>query len=194
MGSKFLKLFKILVGVILVGALTFLVVRAYDSQRGAPLEPWHTFIPHELKADELDRADWAKYIEAEKAIFDELRTHITQRLDAEDRVLANRYFEGSPVYPGRFTQDWNRSFVLEPAGTPVGVVVLLHGLTDSPYSQRHIGRRYQERGFLVIAPRVGVRRGPACPFGPKVSRRRPPSLSRAPCGSVPRRRPRGSRA
>ena len=154
MGSKFLKLFKILVGVILVGAMTFLGVRAYDSQRGAPLEPWHTFIPHELKADELDRADWAKYIEAEKAIFEELRTHITQRLDAEDRVPANRYFEGSPVYPGRFTQDWNRSFVLEPAGTPVGVVVLLHGLTDSPYSQRHIGRRYQERGFLVIAPRL----------------------------------------
>ena len=154
MGSKFLKLFKILVGVILVGAMTFLGVRVYDSQRGAPLEPWHTFIPHELKADELDRADWAKYIEAEKAIFEELRTHITQRLDAEDRVPANRYFEGSPVYPGRFTQDWNRSFVLEPAGTPVGVVVLLHGLTDSPYSQRHIGRRYQERGFLVIAPRL----------------------------------------
>lgn len=154
MGSKFLKLFKILVGVILVGAMTFLGVRAYDSQRGAPLESWHTFIPNELKADELDRADWAKYLEAEQAIFEELRTHVTQRLDAEDRVPANRYFEGSPVYPGRFTQDWNRSFVLEPAGTPVGVVVLLHGLTDSPYSQRHIGRRYQERGFLVIAPRL----------------------------------------
>ena len=52
----------------------------------------------------------------------------------------NRYFDGSPIYPGRFAQDWNRSYVLEPDGEPVGAVVLLHGLTDSPYSLRHIAR------------------------------------------------------
>ena len=72
-----------------------------------------------------------------------MRAEVTQQLDAEDRVPINRYFEGSPVYPGRFAQDWNRSYVLEPEGAPVGAVVLLHGLTDSPYSQRHIAERYR---------------------------------------------------
>jgi alpha-beta hydrolase superfamily lysophospholipase len=51
-------------------------------------------------------------------------------------------------------QDFNRSFVLEPEGKPVGAVVLLHGLTDSPYSQRHIARFYRDQGFLAIVPRM----------------------------------------
>ena len=38
--------------------LTVLVVRAYDSQRGPPLELWHTYVPHELTAAEIDKSDW----------------------------------------------------------------------------------------------------------------------------------------
>jgi len=33
-------------------------------------------------------------------------------------------------------------------------VVLLHGLTDSPYSLRHIARRYAEHGFVAIGIRI----------------------------------------
>ncbi len=154
MRSRLITLLKIVGGAILVSALTFLGVRAFDSQRGAPLEVWHTFVPHELTAEELDGADWAQYLAAEESIFKELGIHVTQRLDPEDRVPANRYFADSPVYPGRFVNDWNRSYTLEPAGTPVGAVVLLHGLTDSPYSLRHVARRYQERGFAAVAPRL----------------------------------------
>jgi alpha-beta hydrolase superfamily lysophospholipase len=32
--------------------------------------------------------------------------------------------------------------------------VLLHGLTDAPYSQRHIASRYREHGYLAIAIRL----------------------------------------
>ena len=32
--------------------------------------------------------------------------------------------------------------------------MLLHGLTDSPYSQRHIARFYGDHGFLAIVPRL----------------------------------------
>ena len=41
------------------------------------------------------------------------------------RLSSNRFFEGSPLYPGRFATDWNRSFVMEPVGAPAGAVVLL---------------------------------------------------------------------
>ena len=72
----------------------------------------------------------------------------------EDRVRANRYFEGSPLYSGGFSQDWNRSFVLEPAGPIIGAAVFLHGLTDSPYSLRHIAQRYRDLGYLALAIRL----------------------------------------
>ena len=58
------------------------------------------------------------------------------------------------MYPGHFSQDWNRSYVLEPKDVPVGAVVLLHGLTDSPYSLRHIARYYRDHGFVAIAIRL----------------------------------------
>ena len=44
--------------------------------------------------------------------------------------------------------------MLEPEGAPVGAAVLLHGLTDAPYSQRHIAARYAEHGFVAIVPRL----------------------------------------
>jgi alpha-beta hydrolase superfamily lysophospholipase len=137
-----------------VMAITLLAVRIYDTQRGPPLELWHTYAPPELSAAELDGVDWSAYLAAEQAIFDDVRAEVTARLDAADRIPVNRYFEGSPVYPGRFAQDWNRSYVLEPEGAPAGAAVLLHGLTDAPYSQRHIARRYREHGYVAIGIRL----------------------------------------
>ena len=93
---------------------------------GPPLERWHTYVPHEMRAKELDAADWNRYLAEEARIFAALRSEVTQKLDPEDRVPFNRYFDGSPVYPARFSQDFNRSYVLEPAGPPRGAVVLLH--------------------------------------------------------------------
>ena len=43
---------------------------------------------------------------------------------------------------------------MEPDGKPIGAVVLLHGLTDSPYSLRHIAKRYRDRGFVAIGVRL----------------------------------------
>ena len=56
--------------------------------------------------------------------------------------------------PATSPQDWNRSYILEPDGPAVGAVVLLHGLTDSPYSLRHVARRYRDRGFVAVAIRM----------------------------------------
>ena len=154
MTRKLILTAKILVASLALILVTLLGVRIYDSQRGLPLEPWHTFIPTELSAAELDAADWKQYLAHEAAIFEELRREVTQKLPPHDRVPVNRYFDGSPVYPGRFAQDFNRSFVLEPDGKPIGAAVLLHGLTDSPYSQRHIANFYRDRGFVAIVPRM----------------------------------------
>ena len=95
-------------------------------------------MPVELSAEELDRDGWIEYLKAEATIFDDVRAEVTRKLPPEDRIPVNRYFDGSPIYPDSFPQDWNRSYVLEPDGPPRGAVVFLHGLTDSPYSLRHI--------------------------------------------------------
>lgn len=139
---------------VVVVAATLLAVRAYDSQRGAPLQLWHTYVPHDMRAADIDKADWAAYLKAEEAVFREVRAEVVDKLAEESRTASNRYFAGSPIYPGSFKNDWNRSYILEPDGTPRGAVVLLHGLTDSPYSLRHIARRYRDLGFVAVGIRL----------------------------------------
>ena len=139
---------------VLVALLTFLGIRAWDTQRGPPLEVWHTYIPGELAVEALDGADWDDYLAHEAGIFEDLVRDVSQELEEEDLVSFNRYFTASPLYPGNFAQDWNRSYSLEPEGEPEGAVVLLHGLTDSPYSLRHVAERYLANGFTVVAIRL----------------------------------------
>ena len=141
-------------GILAIVAITLLVGRAVQSQRGPALQPWHIFVPADPHADEIDRLDWNGYLAAEARVFASVRSEVTDRLEEQDRTPDDRYFEGSPVYPGRFAQDWNRSYVLEPAGPPAGAVVLLHGLTDAPYSLRHVARSYRDRGWVAIGLRT----------------------------------------
>jgi alpha-beta hydrolase superfamily lysophospholipase len=137
-----------------VALLTVLGVRAWEAERGRPLSVWHTFAPEELSAAQLDVADWDAYLEAENAAFAAVQREVTEELEPDERVPINRYFDGAPMHPGRFEPDWNRSFVLEPQAAPVGAAVLLHGLTDSPYSMRQIARRYRAHGFVSLAIRL----------------------------------------
>ena len=148
---KLLKLIALIVSVVLI---TVLAVRAYDEHGGPSLQLWHTHVPHEMSRKEISKADWATYIAAENAVFDEVKREVTSKLEADVRVPGNRYYIDSPIYPGHFKQDWNRSYLLEPQGSPRGAVVLLHGLTDAPYSLRHIAKLYQQRGYVVVAIRM----------------------------------------
>jgi alpha-beta hydrolase superfamily lysophospholipase len=154
MGPRVIKLATRGALLLAVLAVIVLAIRVWDSQRGPRLERWHTYVPRELKAKEIGRSDWAAYLAAEKTLFDDVRTQVTEKLDREARTPANRYFDGSPVYPGRFVTDWNRSFILEPPTPAVGAVVFLHGLTDSPYSSRYLAQRYRDHGWVAVSIRL----------------------------------------
>ena len=124
------------------------------SQRGPPLDVWHTYVPRELTSKELEGADWRTYLEAEEKIFLSVRANVTGKVEPEEQVSYNRYFEGSPVYPGIYHKIGIDHIFSSPRGFPVGAVVLLHGLTDSPYSLRHIASQYRDHGFVVVAIRL----------------------------------------
>ncbi|NBF01957.1 alpha/beta hydrolase [Pseudomonas sp. Fl5BN2] len=137
-----------------VSILVLLAWRIYDTERGPALQPWHLRVPHELSVEQLDNADWSTWLKAEDQVFAEVKREVTDTLDPAQVPPFNRYRADSRVYPPRFATDWNRSYLLRPPGTPRGVVVLLHGLTDSPYSLRHIAQRYLEHGYLAIGLRL----------------------------------------
>ena len=79
---------KRLLALLVVAAVTFLGVRVWDTQRGPPLHIWHTYVPRELSAKELDAADWTQYLAAEAKIFGDLQQQVIQHLTGEDPVVA----------------------------------------------------------------------------------------------------------
>jgi alpha-beta hydrolase superfamily lysophospholipase len=151
------RVFRLLRNLLLLSfgiAIGLLGLRVWQTQRGPALHVWHTFIPAELHAADIDRIDWDGYIKAENALFDSVRANVTDNLRPDERTPLNRYYSGSPIYPGHFKPDWNRSYIMRPDGKPRGAVVLLHGLTDSPYSLRHVAEFYRAHGFVAIGIRL----------------------------------------
>ena len=76
--SRLLRYAKRALIVLAIVAVTLFAARVYISERGDPLEPWHTHVPHELSVQELDTTDWPGYLKAEDAIFESLRREVTQ--------------------------------------------------------------------------------------------------------------------
>jgi alpha-beta hydrolase superfamily lysophospholipase len=149
-----IKALKRVLLVLSIFLLAVLVLRIWDTRGGPSLQPWHTHVPQELSPGEMDDSDWSGYLAHEEVMVAEMRDYLKREMPPEGRVASNRYYEGAPMYTERFAQDWNRSYEIIPGGTPRGAVVLLHGLTDSPYSLRHVGRRYAERGYVVVGIRL----------------------------------------
>ncbi len=143
---------------LLVAALALLaavfVVRAIQAMRGPPLELWHTHVPDEPSPGQIDNMDWTAWIARENMTFADVKAEVVDKLPANLRLPQNRYWQGAPMNPANLAHDWNRSFELKPAAEPAGVAVLLHGLTDAPYSLRHVGLHYQSRGWAVVAVRL----------------------------------------
>lgn len=132
----------------------FLLIRGYQSEQGPPLHRWHTWAADEMTVEQMDHATFADYLAQENVIFQQIKHNVTDALSEEEKTSLNRYYAQSPVYPAGFATDWNRSFVLKPTGAIKGAVVLLHGLTDSPYSMRYLAQAYQQQGYVAVVPRL----------------------------------------
>lgn len=128
---------------------------AFLSRNLPELKPWHRDAPRrEARASDLDGAvTLVDYLRREDDVMREVRERIEGRRAGEARQVLNRYDPGSPLNPRRFETDWNRTFELAPS-RPAGGVLLVHGMTDSPYSMRRIARIFRESGYYALALRM----------------------------------------
>ncbi len=148
---KVLKRILLLIILFAAGAFT---LRIIETERGPDLQLWHTYVPDDLHATDIDHTDWAGYLAAEDNVFRSVRENVTDKMAPAQQTQLNRYFSGSPIYPDNFATNWNRSYILMPEGSPKGAVVLLHGLTDTPYSLRHIAENYRRHGYVAVGIRL----------------------------------------
>ncbi len=146
--KKFIKYSVIILATFFVTSISILSINAGNQPA---LQPWHymSFAPDNLTAHKY--ASFAEYREAERKYL----SHIYDTLAKESKQKFCKYTKGdisSPIING---ENLNASFEFQPQGEEFkGGVLLLHGLSDSPYHVRKIGRFLSQAGYYVIGLRL----------------------------------------
>ncbi len=134
---------------------TIIVIRAFDARSLPDLRIWHEVrFENEFKADQnRNVGTLSVYLDLEKAVFDELNEKVFASSAKVNAIGVNRYNSDSVFSSQNHEQDWNRTTELKPA-RPRGAALMLHGLTDSPYSMRSTAELLYKQGYHVLVPRL----------------------------------------
>lgn len=145
-----------LLGYSALGALLALVAVYIWWVDGLPdLKPWHTArLDAEFTAADADEVrTLADYLALEERLFRQLDDEVYAKVPVGEGMALNRYSTASRADARVERPDWNRTVQLTVA-RPKGGVLLLHGLSDSPYSMRVLAEHFQARGLESVALRL----------------------------------------
>ncbi len=120
------------------------------------LQPWHQLRSRlEPRADEITPGfTLAAYLEREAAVFEEARERVEVIVSVgANPAVPNRYVAASRSHPSQLASRWNHTDILD-LPEPIGGAVLVHGLTDSPYSMRTLADRLHALGYYTVSLRM----------------------------------------
>ena len=135
-----------------LGAVLVLVTISviYLNSR-ADLDVWHRAELDEEFTVHSKVENFADYLALEDRLFKQLDELVYAKVKSDGSFI-NRYNRGSLSDPQGWSTNWNHSFELR-ADDPGAMVLLLHGMSDSPYSLHHLGERLHKAGTHVLLPR-----------------------------------------
>lgn len=133
--------------------LTLLVVFVLYVNDKADLSVWHFAELDEEYTVDSDISSFNDYLALEDRLFKQLDEEVYAKISSDERSVINRYNKGSLSDPGQWPQNWNRSYEM-PVSQPKAAVLLLHGMSDSPYSLRNLAERLHQAGVYVVGLRI----------------------------------------
>jgi len=141
-----------------LGGFVVLLVLAIVFLNSKPdLFAWHTTVLDQEFSYKMGFSRFDEYLEQEDKLFRQLDTLIKNDFVKYDRSSErgrfNRYAAGSLSSPERWVHNWNRtsSITLE---SPQAAVLLLHGMSDSPYSMRNLALGLKQQGMASLSLRL----------------------------------------
>ena len=136
-------------GSLLIGIVVFILYMKSLPE----LAVWHTTILKNEFNTDSDVKDFDDYVALEKRLFDELDREIYDKTVSNNDRSINRYIRNSFSDPKRWDKEWNKSFEL-PVKNPKMGILLLHGMSDSPYSLRTQAEYLHKQGIWVVGMRL----------------------------------------
>lgn len=138
-----------LCGVFIAGVIAYVFVVSNRSD----LSVWHLVKLDEEYSADSDVKSYAEYLALEERLFKQLDSLVYGKVPQGPENTINRYSRGSLSDPASQPINWNRSFELNHE-LPRAGVLLLHGLSDSPYSMRALAERLHQQGANVVGLRI----------------------------------------
>jgi len=117
------------------------------------LSVWHTAELDEEFTVDSEVSSFEDYLSLEDRLFKQLDDEVYAKILDEQKGQIVRYNKGSLSDPGIWPQNWNRSFEM-PVDRPRAGVLLLHGMSDAPYSLRSLGNTLHDAGAYVVGLRI----------------------------------------
>jgi alpha-beta hydrolase superfamily lysophospholipase len=153
---RFAKRLLTALGFALLGSVaTIIIAYVLWARAQPPLQPWHkVHLDAEFTAARAaEVTTLADYMALEGRVFAELDEKIYARTPTGPNEVLNRFSPGSASDPRHRQPNWNHSFELIP-DEPIGGILLLHGMSDGPYSLRAIGQALHDQGYRVLGLRM----------------------------------------
>jgi alpha-beta hydrolase superfamily lysophospholipase len=152
--STFARVLLRLIGYGLLGSVVLALALYIRFVENSPdLSVWHLADLDEDYTAKSQVSDFEQYLALEDRLFAQLDERVYAKVPQGSKTVINRYNRGSLSDPTNWPINWNRSFELR-NDEPVAGVLLLHGLSDSPYSLRALGERLHRAGAWVLGLRI----------------------------------------
>ena len=135
--------------------LGIIILYIYLMQNRPDLHPWHTLnLEEEFTIKSTSKIKtFPEYLAQEEKLFDELQEKVYNNWKDKREHQLIRYDPTSIANSFLYKTNWNRSFELKQE-KPAGGVLLLHGLSDSPYSLRELANTLHQQGNYVLGLRM----------------------------------------
>jgi alpha-beta hydrolase superfamily lysophospholipase len=157
MAKQYVRLVKSIIKILLSMTLGILIALVtvfviYLNAR-EDLKIWHLADLDEEFTVNSDVKDFNAYLDLEDRLFAQLDELVYSQTGPAGKTSINRFERGSISDPQRMTPNWNRSYEM-PALDSGPSILLIHGMSDSPYSLRNMAERLHNQGAHVLGLRV----------------------------------------
>ncbi len=147
------KIYRVLI-LVSIGSLFIGIIAFSLYMRSLPsLSTWHTTVLKNEFTTESKVKNIDEYMALEKRLFTELETKVYDKTLPSEQNRVNRYTKNSISNPSLWKPNFNKSFELNTTN-PKGAVLLLHGMSDSPYSLHTQAEYLHQNGYLVLCLRM----------------------------------------
>jgi alpha-beta hydrolase superfamily lysophospholipase len=151
--SFLMTAFKVILSMTMGVFITLIIVFIVYLNDREDLSVWHLANLDQEFSVHSNVHDFDAYLALEDRLFAQLDELVYANTPPPTKNSINRFQRGSYSDPELWSPNWNRSYEM-PAAKNGPSILLIHGMSDSPYSLRSLAEKLHNKGAYTLGLRV----------------------------------------